>query len=187
MCAGLAIGIRAAESALGVLGEDAAPNDLIVAVETHTCSVDAIQALTGATFGNGKLYFRDYAKNAYSFWRSGRPDGLRVVALPDDTDATMPGFWEIFEKVQKGTATDEERADFFAFQQERSQRILQAAEDELFDIETVAELAPVRSLITAPVLCGQCGEVSMRVHERAGAMVCVACAQNRGQMIGGAG
>lgn len=184
MCAGLAIGIRAAASAFRVLGEDAAPNDLIVAVETNTCSVDAIQALTGATFGNGKLYYRDYAKNAYTFWRSDRPNGLRVVALPDDADATMPGFWEIFEKIQKGTATDEERADFFAFQQERSQRILEAAEDELFDVEEVPDLPPVRPLITRPVLCGQCGEASMRMQERTGTLVCGSCAQQHGQMIG---
>jgi formylmethanofuran dehydrogenase subunit E len=184
MCAGLAIGIRAAESALAVLGADAAGNDLIVAVETDTCSVDAIQALTGATFGNGKLYYRDYAKNAYTFWRSGRAKGLRIVALPDDTDAAMPGFWEIFEKVQKGTATAEERAEFFAFQQERSQRILEADEDELFRIEEVADLPPARPLISAPVVCERCGEATMRPQEQAGTVVCVSCGQRAGQMIG---
>lgn len=184
MCAGLALGVRGTEAALRVLGEDAAPNDLIVAVETNTCSVDAIQALTGATFGNGKLHYRDYAKNAYTFWRSGRRDGVRVVALPDDRQATVVGFWDTFERIQRGTATAEERAEFFVLQQQRSQRVLEAAEDELFDVEEVRDLPPARPLITRPVLCGRCEEPTMRVQEHSGAYVCRACAQRRGLTTG---
>lgn len=184
MCAGLALGVRAAEAALRVLGEDAAPDDLIVAVETNTCSVDAIQALTGATFGNGKLHYRDYAKNAYTFWRSGRRNGVRVAALPDDRRATAPGFWDTFERIQRGTATAEERAEFFVLQQERSQRILGVPEDELFDVEEVPDLPPVRPLITRPVLCSQCEEPAMRVEEHSGTWVCGACAQRRGLTTG---
>lgn len=184
MCVGLAIGIRAAEAALRLLGTDAAGKNLIVAVETDTCSVDAIQELTGATFGNGKLHYRAYAKNAYTFWRSGRANGLRIVSRPEDRDAAMPGFWDTFEKVQTGNATDEQRADFFAYQQERSRYILDAPEDELFHVEEIADLAPVRPLITAPVVCGRCGEATMRVQELEGTVVCASCAQHRGRMIG---
>jgi len=66
MCTGLALGVRAANMALRALGAEGG-TDLVVTVETDTCSVDAIQVLTGCTFGNGRLYYRDHAKNAYTF------------------------------------------------------------------------------------------------------------------------
>lgn len=55
MCAGLALGLRASQLALRILGTDPERNDLIVAVETDTCSVDAIQTGTACTFGNAEM------------------------------------------------------------------------------------------------------------------------------------
>ncbi len=187
MCAGLALGLRASQMALRILGTGPARNDLIVAVETDTCSVDAVQMLTGCTFGNGKLYFRDHAKSAYTFWRADRETALRIVALPDGPIAGGPGFWGTFEKVQRGTATVEERASFFADQQERSRRILEAPDDELFKVEEVAEMQPARPLVTTPVVCDGCGEATMahRAQEHTGGTIlCVSCGQHRINLIG---
>jgi len=186
MCAGLALGLRASDLALRTLGADPGSNDLIVAVETDSCSVDGIQAVTGCTFGNGKLYFRDHAKSAYTFWKAGREGALRIVALPDGTTDNIPGFWEAFAKVQRGTATDVELARFFADQQERSQRILAAPDDDLFRVEQLGEPPPARPLVSAPVFCDACGEATMahRLQKRSDRSLCVACADRHTNLIG---
>lgn len=176
MCVGLALGARAAEIGLREMGPEAGPGDLVVAVETNTCSVDAVQILTAATFGNGKLHHRDYAKNAYTFWR---PDGkaVRVVAPRDDFRSDAPGFWEMFGRVQAGTASNEERAEFLELQQRWSRRVLEAPEEEFFRVEDVTEPPPARLVITPPVLCARCGEATMSDHsrEQGGQIVCVPC------------
>lgn len=171
MCAGLALGARAAEIALRELGPD---SGLVAAVETHTCSVDAIQALTGCTTGNGKLFFRDYAKNAYTFWPSNGA-ALRVVALPDNLRPEE--FWSTFAMVQAGTASEADRAAFQASQQETTSRILEAPEDELFAVDRIDEPLPSRPAITRPVVCDACGEAAMRpwVREHEGRVLCVPC------------
>ena len=81
-CPGLAIGIRAAEWALKELGK--APDEGIVAVvETDMCGVDAIQSLTGCTFGKGNLVHKDYGKSAFTFYRRQDGKAARLVARPD--------------------------------------------------------------------------------------------------------
>ena len=52
-CPGLALGIRAAEWALNELGK-AGDEEIVALVETDMCGVDAIQFLTGCTFGKGQ-------------------------------------------------------------------------------------------------------------------------------------
>lgn len=186
MCAGLALGVRASQVALRRLGTNPGGNDLIVSAETDTCSVDAIQVLTGCTFGNGKLYFRDHAKSAYTFWQEGRERALRIVARPEPESSDSEAFWRTFEKVQRGSATDEERAMFFDEQRVRSQRILAAPDDALFVIEEIEQMQPARPLVTAPVVCTECGEATMahRTTERAGAVVCVTCGLRSATRIG---
>ena len=88
-CPGLAIGIRAAEWALKEMGK--APDEEIVAVvETDMCGVDAIQSLTGCTFGKGNLIHKDYGKSAFTFFIGGRTARLAVWWL-DRTCTGRPG------------------------------------------------------------------------------------------------
>jgi formylmethanofuran dehydrogenase subunit E len=53
MCAGLALGIRAAEVGLAEVGPHAPDEEVVAVVETDMCGVDAIQFRTGCTFGKG--------------------------------------------------------------------------------------------------------------------------------------
>jgi len=57
-------GIRAAELALQRFNSYDHMN-LVAVVETDMCGVDAIQFLTGCTFGKGNLIHKDYGKIAY--------------------------------------------------------------------------------------------------------------------------
>ena len=89
MCPGLAMGIRAAEVALAEIGPHSGDEEVVAIVETDMCSVDAIQFLTGCTFGKGNLIHHDFGKNAYTFVR--RSDGRAVrVSSP------VAGFPEFF-------------------------------------------------------------------------------------------
>jgi formylmethanofuran dehydrogenase subunit E len=64
-CPGLAIGFRAALLALDLLGVKGQQEEEIVAlVETDSCAADAIQVLTGCTFGKGNLLYKDFGKMA---------------------------------------------------------------------------------------------------------------------------
>ncbi len=60
MGAGLAMGIRAAEVALAQIGAPAADEEVVAVVEADMCGVDAVQFLTGCTFGKGNLVHRDH-------------------------------------------------------------------------------------------------------------------------------
>ncbi len=82
MCPGLAIGIRAAEIALREIGPHAQDEEVVAVVETDMCGVDAIQVLTGCTFGKGNLIHKDYGKRAFNFYRRSDGKGIRIVALP---------------------------------------------------------------------------------------------------------
>ena len=65
-CPGLTIGIRASELAMEKLDIQNAKNPVCVA-ETDMCGVDAIQFLTGCSFGKGNLIHKDYGKSAFTF------------------------------------------------------------------------------------------------------------------------
>ena len=81
-CPGLAIGIRAAEWALQEVGR-AGDEEVVAVVETDMCGVDAIQYLTGCTFGKGNLIHLDHGKNAFAFFRRRDQKAIRIVARPD--------------------------------------------------------------------------------------------------------
>ena len=78
LCPGLALGYRVAKAALRELKTDR-PHDeeLVAVVENDSCAVDAIQFVTGCTFGKGNLVFRDHGKHVYTFFnrkdRTGSP------------------------------------------------------------------------------------------------------------------
>ena len=71
-CFGLAIGHRMSLAAMQILsrvrGKD---EELVAVVESNACGVDALQCLTGCTFGKGNLIFIDYGKHAYTLYCRG--------------------------------------------------------------------------------------------------------------------
>ncbi len=67
LCPGLAIGYRAATGALEWLKENRSEDEELVAiVETDACGADAVQVLTGCTFGKGNLQVPKTTANRYS-------------------------------------------------------------------------------------------------------------------------
>lgn len=84
-CPGLAIGYRMALAALQYLSEKRALDEELVAiVENDACGVDALQCITGCTFGKGNLIFKDYGKQVYTLYCRKSRKGVRVVFKEDD-------------------------------------------------------------------------------------------------------
>jgi len=67
-CPGLALGYRAAMAALEELSlKHSEDEEIVCIVENDSCAVDAVQVITGCTFGKGNLIFKDYGKQVYTF------------------------------------------------------------------------------------------------------------------------
>jgi len=63
VCPGLSIGFRAAKAGMRYLqAMRAEDEELVAVVETDACSADAVQVLTGCTFGKGNFIYKDYGK-----------------------------------------------------------------------------------------------------------------------------
>ena len=176
LCAGLAMGVRAAEVAQEEIGAHSADEEVVAIVETDMCGVDAIQFLTGCTFGKGNLVHRDYGKNAYTFIR--RSDGKAIRLSPTAKSAVRdPSWFELFARMRAGTATTEERQRFRTLQQERSQQVLEAPLEELYEVREVDVEAPPHARILVSVDCAACGEPTMetRITRLDGRELCRPC------------
>jgi formylmethanofuran dehydrogenase subunit E len=78
-CPGLAIGYRMATAAMEAMESFRAEDEELVAiVENDACGVDALQCVTGCTFGKGNLIFRDYGKRVYTLYCRSSRSGVRV-------------------------------------------------------------------------------------------------------------
>jgi len=157
-CPGLAIGFRlssAAMKALGVTRSD--DEELVAVVESDACGVDALQCVSGCTFGKGNLVFRDYGKHAYSLFSRVKQQGVRVVF--------------------HGKGIPEElRNDRSAF----AKRVLTEQEEVILSVAMI----PYEELHTArvrkSVVCAECGESVMdsRVRSADGGSICIPCAEH---------
>jgi formylmethanofuran dehydrogenase subunit E len=153
MCPGLAMGLRVAELALAELGRHSAENELVAVVEMDMCPVDAIQLLTGCTFGKGNLIHLDYGKSAFTFIRQADGKAFRIVVRPEG--------WQSQE-------TDP---------QARAQAILGQSLDKLLAVTPVEPTAPSKARSLNQLPCADCGEIMLESCSRrfAGKTLCQPC------------
>ena len=182
MCPGLAIGFQAARTLMERLGVRRAPDEeLLAIVETDACGADAIQVMTGCTFGKGNFIFKNYGKHAFSLADRKRGKAIRVSLRPDAFKAN-PGYFSISEKIQKNEASAEEIGRFRQFQQERTQKILDANTESLFKIEEIFPDIPPKARIMESGTCDFCGEPTKMdlLCKIDGKRACIPCAQENG-------
>ena len=177
MCPGLAMGIRAAEVALRDIGPHAADEEVVAIVETDMCGVDAIQYLTGCTFGKGNLMHLDYGKNAFTFYRRSDGKGVRMVARPEALASPDPEWEALRNRLGDENFTPEEQQRFSELHKARSQQILDTALDELFEFKEPRGNIPCHARIMDSLTCESCGELVMETRTRriAGKTVCIPC------------
>jgi len=144
-------------AALGVLGENKTPDEELVAVvENNACGVDALQYLSGCTFGKGNLVFKDYGKHVYTIYERASKKGVRVLFKAQDLPQELDR-----EKLVKW--------------------ILSAPQEQVVKIEMVDIEEPEPARIMKSVICELCGEAVMetRIVEVEGKKVCIPCAEKR--------
>jgi formylmethanofuran dehydrogenase subunit E len=175
-CPGLTIGIRAAELALREIGK--APDEEIVAVvETDMCGVDAIQYLTGCTYGKGNLIHKDYGKNAFTFYRRRDNKGLRFVTRRDVFGDAGPALKELNRKVQEEGLTKDEEKTWREIREKISKRLMESDLPEIFEIKETVGPVPKKARMVASLVCESCGEPVMetrtrRFHDK---VLCIPC------------
>lgn len=167
MCPGLAIGVRVGEAALREVGSHSRDEEVVAQVETDMCAVDAVQYLTGCTYGKGNLIHRDWGKNAFTFWRRSDGHSIRVVARPDalggvDDEERR----SLFAKVRADEATPEERERFQQLHLQRSQAVLDAPEEAIVEIHESTTPIPRGARIHRSIVCASCGEATMETRIR---------------------
>jgi len=154
-CPGIAMGYRMAKAALTeLIALRSKDEELVAIVENDACGVDAVQCLTGCTFGKGNLVFRDYGKHVYTLYSRTSKIGVRVSF---DT-----------QKVPLGLR---ERRDEFI------QWILSAPVKDMLTMERVSIEEPECAKIRKSVACAFCGEDVMesRLRQCHGKPACIPC------------
>jgi formylmethanofuran dehydrogenase subunit E len=154
-CPGLAMGYRMATAAMeGLKSLRAEDEELVTIVENDACGVDAVQCVTGCTFGKGNLVFRDYGKRVYTVYSRTSRTGVRV--------------WFHGNGIPEGLRED--RGAFVRW-------LLSAPQESILSVTRVSIAEPEKAKIRSSVPCAFCGEGVMesRVRELQGKPACIPC------------
>ena len=154
-CPGLAIGYRMATAAMEKLDSIRAEDEELVAiVENDACGVDALQCITGCTFGKGNLLFHDYGKSVYTVYCRSSRSGVRVQfhgkGIPEGL------------RENRRALTD---------------WIMSAPSDSILSITPASISEPEPARIRKSIPCAFCGESVMesRIHQLDGKPTCIPC------------
>jgi formylmethanofuran dehydrogenase subunit E len=179
-CPGLAFGYRVALLALNSLGERATDEELVAIVENNSCAVDAVQVMTGCTFGKGNLIFKDYGKQVYTFIKRPSGEGIRISVdwtLPDETEEEK----HIWDRYIRGERFDDVLKAVHSRKARKIDMILHARDEDLFKILRGNMELPDDARIYASLRCAVCGEKMMEPKARVknGEIVCMPCFESK--------
>ncbi|MCK5539390.1 MAG: TraR/DksA C4-type zinc finger protein [Deltaproteobacteria bacterium] len=158
-CPGLAMGYRMTTAAMNYLSQYRSEDEELVAItENNACGVDALQFISGCTFGKGNLIFKDYGKQAYTFYSRKNGQGIRVVL----NQAAIPG-------------------DLRSNRQAFIDWLLAADEAEIVSLQPVTIDEPEKARVMASVVCDFCGEAVMetRITSQQGKNICIPCREKK--------
>ena len=158
-CPGIAVGYRMAKAAMEKLAAMRAEDEELVAiVENDACGVDALQCITGCSFGKGNLLFHDYGKQVYTIYSRKTRKGVRVVFHGKDI-------------------TEEMREDRISL----AKWILESHVDGILSTEVTSVSEPEPAKIRNSLPCAVCGEAVMesRVRVQGEASVCIPCYESQ--------
>ena len=158
-CPGLAIGYRMTKAGLAFLsGSRSKDEELVAIVENNACGVDALQVLSGCTFGKGNLIFRDYGKQVYTLYDRKTKRGVRVA----------------FNARQVPEDASRERESFVTW-------LLSVPDDSFLSLREARMDEPEPARIMESVECAFCGEMVMETQTRKinGRSACIPCAEKQ--------
>ena len=179
-CPGLALGYRVAQAALKAMHMETISEDeeLVAIVENDSCAVDAIQVITGCTFGKGNLIYKDYGKQVYTFLKRPSGTGVRIhidFPSPEESEEEK-GMWL---RYAGGDRSEEVLKAVHSRKARKTRAILEASESELMKITRMNVPLPPEAKIFQSVTCEMCGEKTAepRARIRNGKVVCIPCSE----------
>lgn len=182
-CPGLAIGFRAAKAALNYFAEKHSEDEELAAiVENDACGVDAVQVLTGCTFGKGNLIHKDYGKQVFYFINRKTGKTIRIALKADlPKSSSSPEHAELIRKAREDIATVEEITQLKELHRKKACHILEAPIDSLFNMREVEMRLPEKAIVVQSLPCEKCGEPTMstKLDNVAGKKICRECLSNQ--------
>ena len=153
LCPGLAIGVLAVKYLLDH-GFNYSPNEEIVTVvENDNCSIDALQALLGTTYGKGNLIHQDYGKLNYYFYNRETKKGVKL------------------------SVKSKEFGDKKISKHEKIQQLLNSKPEDIFNMKELEFTPPGLAQIEESIPCDVCGEPTMnsRLMFYESSNMCIPC------------
>lgn len=137
-CPGLAKGYVMVSAAMQCLGiERAGDEETVAIVENKSCAVDAVQVVSGCTFGKGNFIYCDYGKQAITLARRADGKAIRVCIRPDISK----------QRIAKTISREE-----------YIRMILETPYEEIMDIKEVEIVIPQQAQVFPTLVCENCGE-----------------------------
>jgi formylmethanofuran dehydrogenase subunit E len=184
LCPFVGLGVKAGQYAMAILNrQNTGMEEVVAIVECNNCFTDGIQAVTGCTFGNNALIFRDLGKTSVTVARREDGQAVRLIVRPDYRNKMMaryPNAGPPFQKivVERQQCTPEELHRFHDLWEAISRWELQTPLEDQFHIQHLTITMPEYARIFDSVICSACGEQIMasRVIERQRQTLCRVCA-----------
>jgi formylmethanofuran dehydrogenase subunit E len=194
LCSYLAYGVMAGYFAVRELNiKSTGMEEAIAIVETNNCFCDGIQMVTGCSFGNNSLTYRDIGKTAVTVSKR-NGEAIRLALDPsyeESRNDAYPEATELWNKiiVRREDATKEEHEKMMRLFAEMSINELKQPIKKIFRIKRTKITVPEYAPIFSSVRCSICGEKVMenRARVKDEKPVCIDCVQGEYFILNGKG
>lgn len=180
-CIGSAMGVIAAHYAMKAMEikENTGMEHILAVVETNNCFSDGVQVVTGCSFGNNSMVYRDLGKTAFSLVKR-NGEGIRLSVKPDLGDLLKdkrPEAINFVNIINERKTTPEEEARVMQLNKEHCYSVLDIPAEKIFNIEKVKLRLPEYSRILESSVCPLCGEKYMETKavKKEGKQLCGSC------------
>ncbi len=177
ICMGVTIGYLAAKLALDQLGvKKSVDEELITIVENDACCCDAIQVLTGCTFGKGNFFFKDHGKMAFTFANRTSGEAIRLVLKPEVFDSSEEE-QKLAEIIRSGNSTPKDIQRYENLFEARGEEFFSQGPEAFFEMQKINLQLPPKATISTSHLCGCCGELVMenKLEKVKNQLLCKGC------------
>lgn len=178
-CMGVTIGYLAAKLGLELLREKRSiDEEIITIVETDACCCDAIQVLTGCTFGKGNFFYLDHGKMAFTFASRNSGKGVRLI-LKNEIFEVPQREQELAQKLSSPKCSPAERKTYEELYERRGEDLFAKGPAGFFNVQHLENFTlPDRAPRAPSEKCAICGEMVMETKlETTGQhKVCRGCA-----------
>jgi formylmethanofuran dehydrogenase subunit E len=191
-CSYLAYGVKAGYIALREIGsKNVGMEETVAIVETNNCFSDGIQMITGCTFGNNALVYKDVGKTAVTLAKR-NGSAIRIVLDPiyeASIETEYPEANELWKKivVKREEATPQEQSKLMELFAEQAFRELNKPAYKMFRITRMKINMPSYAPIFNAVICPVCGEKTYKPVTRNGKSLCKDCAEANYCVLNGTG